>query len=178
VRGLPNYRTTPDCFPELLSEKNVAMLTSHGVFTPAELRSRYEIMLENYCKTVLIEANTMIDMAKRQILPAVASYAAALSSDIAAKRAVSEPLSCRYEVRTAAALSRIADSIADRADELEEAAGEARGIGEIGAQSFSIRDKVLGRMTALRKLCDEAETLTAADFWPFPTYGELLFGVN
>ena len=178
VRGLPNYRTTPDCFPELLSEKNVAMLTSHGVFTPAELRSRYEIMLENYCKTVLIEANTMIDMAKRQILPAVASYAAALSSDIAAKRSVSEPLSCRYEVRTAAALSRIADSIADRADELEEAAGEARSIGEIGAQSFAIRDKVLGRMTALRELCDEAETLTAADFWPFPTYGELLFGVN
>ncbi len=178
VRGLPNYRTTPDCFPELLSEKNVAMLTSHGVFTPAELRSRYEIMLENYCKTVLIEANTMIDMAKRQILPAVASYAAALSSDIAAKRSVSEPLSCRYEVRTAAALSRIADSIADRADELEEASDEARSIGEIGAQSFAIRDKVLGRMTALRELCDEAETLTAADFWPFPTYGELLFGVN
>ena len=178
VRGLPNYRTTPDCFPELLSEKNVTMLTFHGVFTPAELRSRYEIMLENYCKTVLIEANTMIDMEKRQILPAVSSYAASLASDIAAKRSVSEPLSCRYEVRTASTLSRLADSIADRVDELEAAADSARKIDEIGAQSFAIRDHVLGSMTALRALCDEAETVTAAEYWPFPTYGELLFGVN
>ena len=132
----------------------------------------------NYCKTVLIEANTMIDMAKRQILPAVSSYAASLASDIAAKRSVSEPLSCRYEVRTASTLSRLADSIADRVDELEAAADSARKIDEIGAQSFAIRDHVLGSMTALRALCDEAETVTAAEYWPFPTYGELLFGVN
>ena len=178
VRGLPNYRTTPDCFPELLSDKNVKMLTSHGVFTPAELRSRYEIMLENYCKAVLIEANTMIDMTRRQILPAVEKYAAALASEAAVKKAVSPELACRYEIRPAEKLSALADGIEDRADELEKAADAAREIGEIGPQSFAIRDTVLSAMAALRPLCDEAETVTSAEYWPFPTYGELLFSVN
>ncbi|MCR4905244.1 MAG: glutamine synthetase III [Clostridiales bacterium] len=178
VRGLPNYRTTPDCFPELLSEKNVSMLTSHGVFTVEELKSRYEIMLENYCKTVLIEANTMISMTRRQILPAIEKYTAALSANILTKRSVSPTMSCGYEAKTAARLAELADAAAERVDELEQAAEEARGIGEIGPQSFAIRDKVLGRMTALRTLCDEAETLTAAEFWPFPTYGDLLFSVH
>ena len=178
VRGLKNYRTTPDCFPELLSDNNVGMLTSHGVFTFEELRSRYEIMLENYCKTVLIEANTMIDMTKRQILPAITKYASALAQDISAKRAADGTISCRYETKTAAELAGLADGIADRVGELETAAEEARGITEIGAQSFSIRDGVLGRMQALRALCDRAETITSAEYWPFPTYGDLLFSVN
>ncbi|MBE6724162.1 MAG: glutamine synthetase type III [Ruminococcaceae bacterium] len=178
VRGLPNYRTTPDCFPELLSEKNVNMLTSHGVFTPAELRSRYEIMLENYCKAVLIEANTMIDMTRRQILPAVEKYSATLAAEAAAKKAVSAGIACRYEIKTAEKLSALADGIEDRVDELEEAAAAAREIGEIGPQSFAIRDTVLPVMAALRSLCDEAETVTSSEYWPFPTYGELLFSVN
>ncbi|MBR5741979.1 MAG: glutamine synthetase type III, partial [Firmicutes bacterium] len=178
VRGLKNYRTTPDCFPELLSEKNVSMLTSHGVFTMEELRSRYEIMLENYCKTVLIEANTMIDMTRRQILPAVVKYASVLASDISSKKAVCPDLSCRYETHTSQKLSELADGIAERVDELEEAAEKARGITEIGEQSFAIRDSVLGRMNALRSLCDEAEKITATEYWPYPTYGDLLFGVK
>jgi len=178
VRGLPNYRTTPDCFPELLSEKNVKMLTSHGVFTVEELRSRYEIMLENYCKTVLIEANTMIDMTRRQILPAVGKYAAVLASDAAAKKAVSPGLACRYEIGTAEKLSALADGIEERVDELEKAADAAREIAETGPQSFAIRDTVISAMRALRALCDEAETVTSAEYWPFPTYGELLFSVN
>ena len=110
--------------------------------------------------------------------PAIASCAASLASDITAKRSVSEFLSCRYEVRTAATLSRLADSIADRADELEEVEEDVREIGEIGAQSFAIRDTVLGQMAALRELCDEAETVTSSEYWPFPTYGDLLFSVN
>ncbi|MCR4905627.1 MAG: glutamine synthetase type III, partial [Clostridiales bacterium] len=178
VRGLPNYRTTPDCFPELLSEKNVTMLTSHGVFTVEELKSRYEIMLENYCKTVLIEANTMIDMTRRQILPAVEKYSAALAAQAAAKKAVSAGIACKYEIKTAEKLSALADEIEDRVDELEEAAGAARTIEEIGPQSFAIRDTVLTAMGALRACCDEAETVTAAEAWPLPTYGELLFSVN
>ncbi len=178
VRGLANYRTTPDCFPELLSEKNVKMLTSHGVFTVEELRSRYEIMLENYCKTVLIEANTMIDMTRRQILPAVGKYAAVLASDAAAKKAVSPGLACRYEIGTAEKLSSLADGIEERVDELEKAADAAREIAETGPQSFAIRDTVISAMGALRALCDEAETVTSAEYWPFPTYGDLLFSVN
>ena len=178
VRGLANYRTTPDCFPELLSEKNVKMLTSHGVFTVEELKSRYEIMLENYCKTVLIEANTMITMTRRQILPAIEKYATALSADVLTKRAVSPAMTCGYETKTAARLAELADAAAERVDELEEAADNARAIEEIGPQSFAIRDAVLDRMNALRALCDEAETLTAAECWPYPTYGDLLFSVN
>ncbi|MBQ5359448.1 MAG: glutamine synthetase III, partial [Lachnospiraceae bacterium] len=169
VRGLPNYRTTPDCFPELLSEKNVSMLTSHGVFTPAELRSRYEIMLENYCKTVLIEANTMIDMTRRQILPAIGKYSASLAAEAATKKAVSPGIACRYEIGTAEKLSALADGIEERVDELEKAAAAAREIEEIGPQSFAIRDTVLSAMAALRSLCDEAETVTSAEDWPFPT---------
>ncbi|MCR4906763.1 MAG: glutamine synthetase III [Clostridiales bacterium] len=178
VRGLPNYRTTPDCFPELLSDKNVAMLTSHGVFTVEELKSRYEIMLENYCKTVLIEANTMIDMTRRQILPAIEKYSATLAAQAAAKKAVSTGIACKYEIKTAEKLSALADEIEDRVDALEEAADAARKIEEIGPQSFAIRDTVFTAMTALRARCDEAETVTAAEFWPMPTYGELLFSVN
>jgi glutamine synthetase len=178
VRGLPNYRTTPDCFPELLSEKNEKMLTSHGVFTVEELRSRYEIMLENYCKTVLIEANTMITMTRRQILPAIEKYATALSADVLTKHAVSPVMTCGYETKTAARLAELADAASERVDELEEAADNARAIEEIGPQSFAIRDSVLDRMNALRALCDEAETITAAEYWPFPTYGDLLFSVN
>ncbi|MBR4204611.1 MAG: glutamine synthetase III [Clostridia bacterium] len=178
VRGLPNYRTTPDCFPELLSEKNVSMLTGEGVFTVEELRSRYEIMLENYCKTVLIEANTMIDMARHEILPATEKYASVLAANLALKKSVSPALSCGYEEKTAAALSALTDGIAERVDELETAEAKAREISEIGPQSFAIRDEVIGKMTALRSLCDEAEVITASEYWPFPTYGDLLFGVN
>jgi glutamine synthetase len=135
-------------------------------------------MLENYCKAVLIEANTMIDMTRRQILPAVGKYAAVLASDAAAKKAVSPGLACRYEIGTAEKLSALADGIEERVDELEKAADAAREIAETGPQSFAIRDTVISAMGALRALCDEAETVTSAEYWPFPTYGDLLFSVN
>ena len=177
-RGLLNYRTTPDCMPCLLDEKNVKMLTAHKVFSKAELKSRCEIMLENYCKTVLIEANTMIDMAKTEIAPAVSAYVLELANTAAAKKAVDASVSCNYETGLLKKLARLEDQIAIKADELEEAVMKLQDAGDIEAESYMIRDVVLSKMGELRVACDEAETMTAKKYWPFPTYGDLLFGVK
>ena len=177
-RGLLNYRTTPDCMPCLLDEKNVKMLTAHKVFSKAELKSRCEIMLENYCKTVLIEANTMIDMAKTEIAPAVSAYVLELANTAAAKKAVDASVSCNYETGLLKKLARLEDQIAIKADELEEAVMKLQDAGDIEAESYRIRDVVLSKMGELRVACDEAEIMTAKKYWPFPTYGDLLFGVK
>ena len=177
-RGLCNYRTTPDCMPHLLDQKNVDMLTAHKVFTLPELQSRCEIMLENYCKTVVIEANTMVDMARKQILPAVAGFTADLAEDVAAKKAAVPLVGCGYETGMIAKLSALTDQIAIKTDELEAAVLDLKNAGDVIEESYAIRDTVLSRMDALRGVADEAETLTAEKAWPFPTYGELLFGVR
>ena len=177
-RGLCNYRTTPDCMPHLLDQKNVDMLTSHKVFTVAELHSRCEIMLENYCKTVVIEANTMVDMARKQILPAVAGFTADLAEYVAAKKAAAPAVSCGYETSLITKLSALTDQIAARTDELEAAVLELKNTSGVVEEAYAIRDTVLSKMAALRTVADEAETLTAEKVWPFPTCGELLFGVR
>ena len=177
-RGLLNYRTTPDCMPHLLDEKNVRMLTSHKVFSEAELKSRCEIMLENYCKTVLIEANTMIDMAKTEIAPAVSAYVLELANTAVAKKAVDDSISRSYETELMKKLVRLEDQIAVKTDELEEAVMKLQDAEDVEAESYMIRDAVLGKMGELRVACDEAETITAKKYWPFPTYGDLLFGVK
>ncbi len=177
-RGLLNYRTTPDCMPHLLDQKNVDMLTGHKVFSEAELKSRCEIMLDNYCKTVWIEANTMVDMAKTDILPAVEAYAYEVARTAAAKRAVDENLACRYESGLVRKLSELTDGIAERAGKLEEAVGSLQEIGDVIGQSEFIRDVVLNTMEDLRSVCDEAEQVTAKKYWPYPSYGDLLFGVR
>ncbi len=177
-RGLSNYRTTPDCMPHCLDEKNVRMLTSHKVFSVAELNSRCEIMLENYCKTVVIEANTMIDMARKQILPAVEGYTAKLAGSAAAKKAVAPALACGYEIGLITKLSGLTDQIAEKTDKLENALLNVKSISDVTLESYAIRDTLLGAMAELRAVADEAETMTAETDWPFPTYGELLFGVR
>ena len=177
-RGLLNYRTTPDCMPHLLDEKNVRMLTSHKVFSEAELKSRCEIMLENYCKTVLIEANTMVDMAKTEIAPAVSAYVLELANTAVAKKAVDDSISRSYETELMKKLVRLEDQIAVKTDELEEAVRKLQDAADVEAESYMIRDAVLGKMGELRVACDEAETMTAKKYWPFPTYGDLLFGVK
>ncbi|MDE7297387.1 MAG: glutamine synthetase III, partial [Lachnospiraceae bacterium] len=177
-RGLLNYRTTPDCMPHLLDEKNVRMLTSHGVFSEAELESRCEIMLENYCKAVRIEANTMVDMARTQIAPAVEAYTFKLAQAAAAKKAVDATLACRYESGLIGRLSALTDAIAARVEELEKLVAELPASGDMIAEANGIRDSILPKMAELRAACDEAETLTAKSDWPFPTYGDLLFGVR
>ncbi len=177
-RGLLNYRTTPDCMPHLLDEKNVRMLTSHKIFSEAELKSRCEIMLDNYCKTVLIEANTMIDMAKTEIAPAVSSYVLELANTAVAKQTVDALISCRYENDLLKKLSRLEEQIAVRAEELEDAVLKLQSAGDIEEEAYMIRDVILSKMCELRVACDEAETMTAKKYWPFPTYSDLLFGVK
>ena len=177
-RGLLNYRTTPDCMPHLLDAKNVKMLTSHGVFSEAELKSRCDIMLENYCKTVVIEANTMVDMTKTEIAPAVDAYTMELAKTIAAKKAVDDTLTCNYESGLVKKLSKLTDRIAIKTEELENALVELHNAESIISEANMIRDVVLVKMGELRLACDEAETVTAKKYWPFPTYGDLLFSVR
>ena len=176
-RGLTNYRTTADCMPHLLDKKNADMLISHGVFSQAELTSRCEIMLENYIKTILIEARTMLDMARTQIAPAAESYASTLALNAARIKALDGGIPCRYETGLAAKLSALTDEIAEKTDALDKAVREAGDPTDVIATSAYIKDTVLPAMEALRAVCDEAETVTAKDFWPFPSYAELLFGV-
>ncbi|MBO4933785.1 MAG: glutamine synthetase III [Clostridia bacterium] len=178
VRGLLNYRTTADCMPHLLDKKNVDMLTSHKVFTVEELKSRCEIMLENYCKTVTIEANTMADMAKTLIAPAVEKYAADIAKNAAAKKALDASVPCAYETGIVRKLSELTDRIAEKVDELQSAEISLRDADGVIAESAMIRDSVLPKMCELRVACDEAETLTARSYWPFPTYADILFSVR
>ena len=177
-RGLLNLRTTADAMPHLLDEKNVRMLTAHGVFTTEEIESRCEIMLENYCKTVTIEANTMVRMSRKQIMPAIEAYAGSLASTAAAKKAVVPDLDCAYESNLIVRLSQIIDEICSCGDELEAAVKRAADAGDIIAQAAAIRDDVLPRMDTLRAPVDEAEVMTKKDFWPYPSYGDLLFSVR
>ena len=177
-RGLLNLRTTPDAMPAMLSEKNVKMLTSHRIFSPAELHSRYEILLENYSKTVNIEALTMVDMAKKEILPAVEKYTKSLADTLAAKKAAVAGLPCKYETAAVTKLSELSDSIADATDDLEAEIEKFQAIEDVTEAANDIRDVILGKMDGLRAVCDEAETITAKEFWPFPTYSDLLFSVK
>ena len=177
-RGLLNLRTTPDAIPELLKAKNVEMLTAHGVYTEAELRSRYEIMLENYCKTVCIEAQTMSDMARKQILPAVARYAADVARAAADKKSLDGEISCGYETKLVKKLTAVTESIDARVDALDSTIARFKTICDVTEGANFIRDEMLSRMTVLRSAADEAETLTAESAWPSPTYGELLFSVR
>ena len=177
-RGLCNYRTTADCMPHILDEKNVRILTSHKVFSEVELKSRYEIMLENYCKTVMIEACTMVDMAKKQILPAVSAYTTDLAESVGKKLKLGTDIACKYEKEAVKKLSILCDKIAEATDLLEGTLVKIKAAESIGEESEMIRDAVLVAMSELRVACDEAETMTAEKYWPFPTYGELLFGVR
>ncbi len=178
VRGLLNLRTTPDALPHLLDKKNVDMLTSLGIFSRAEIDSRYEITLENYCKTVHIEGLTMVDMARREILPAVEAYSRALSETLIAKTSAVPGLTGGYEKNTILRLSALADGIDRATEELDEALMHYRTVSDITAAAGIIRDVILPKMAELRVVCDEAETLTAKSYWPFSTYGDLLFGVR
>ena len=177
-RGLLNFRTTADCMPHLLDEKNVKMLTSQGVFSEAELKSRCDIMLENYCKTVIIEANTMVDMAKTQIAPAVEEYIVELAKAVSAKKSVDAGLACCYESGLIKKLSALTERIAIKTEELEKALIELHHAEDSVMEANMIRDVVLVKMGELRLACDEAETVTAKKYWPFPTYGDLLFSVR
>ena len=177
-RGLLNLRTTPDAIPHLLDKKNVDMLTSHKVFSEAELKSRCEITLENYCKTVTIEANTMSQMAKKEILPAIEEYTAFIASAAGKKMALDAEVSCVYETGTVRKLSLLSGQIFEKCDELDKVLCKLSDSANVEQEGYMIRDELLPKMSELRVACDEAEVITAEKYWPFPTYGELLFGVR
>ncbi len=177
-RGLLNYRTTADCMPHLLDKKNMDMLISHEIFSERELRSREEIMLENYCKTVVIEANTMIDMAKCYYAPAIEKYSAHIASNALKKKTLDSDIPCEYETGIVKRLSLLCDKVAKTADELQEAVIKLGDAGNIEDEAYMIRDTVLAKMARLRSVVDEAETITAKEYWPFPSYADILFSVR
>ena len=177
-RGLSNYRTTPDCMPHLLDKKNVDMLTSQGVYSETELKSRCDIMLDNYCKAVLIEAETMVDMAEKQLIPAVEKYVSKICETAISKKNFMPDISCDYEHGLVKTLSSLTERGQALTSELKEAVVHVKDFCDIISEADYIRDGILPKMSALRAVVDEAETRTAAEYWPIPTYGELLFGVR
>ena len=175
-RGLSNLRTTADCMPKLCDRKNVEMLTSHGIFTEAEIYSRCDIMLENYVKSVNIEAQTMVDMARKEIIPAVARFASDTATAVSVKKSISKA-ACKYETKLVEELSVLIDEMDDATTKLEAAVAKLKTIGDIKKESEFVRDKMIPAMDKLRAAADKAETMTAEDYYPFPTYDKLLFGV-
>ena len=174
-RGLSNYRTTADCVPHLLDEKNVEMLLHQEVFSKSELESRCEIMLETYCKTICIEARTMRSMAVKRIAPAIERYTAELARNTADKRKVFPDLSCIFEEKTAGLLSRQTDRIYDDVAAMQEVLDDLSGTDHC-SDSKIIRDRLLPAMEQLRHDSDIAEASTSKTYWPLPNYGLLLFG--
>ena len=177
-RGLLNLRTTPDAIPMLIQRDNMDMLMAHKVYTESEIRSRYEILLENYCKVIRIEGLTMVDMAKKEILPAVEAYVFRLVSAASAKQSLGADIPSHYEQKLIRRLASLVDTIDCRTASLELELVKLDTMGDFAEEAAFIRDIVIPRMSELRLAADEAETLTAASYWPFPTYGDLLFGVK
>ncbi len=175
-RGLHNYPSTPEALPHMLDEKNVALYTGHGVLSRAEIQARYEVGLENYSKLVKIEARTMQDMAKRQILPAVSAFGGALARTLQAKKACGTDV--RYESETLDKVSALTGELYHRVEGMNGILARAAGIGDSLKLACFCRDSILPAMTELREIADALETVTGPENWPFPTYGELLFGVK
>ena len=164
--------------PHLLDKKNMDMLMSHKVFNESELKSRCEIMLENYVKTVNIEGLTMVDMVRKNYLPAIERYLFRLAQTTKLMREVSSNVKCNYEVSTMERLSELTDDILTSVVKLEETLGMLKQSSDIFTSSEYVRDEILPAMDNLRKYVDEAEMLTSQRDWPFPSYGQILFSVN
>ncbi len=175
-RGLSNYRTTPDCIPHLMDKKNVELLTREHIFSEKEILSRTEATLENYAKTVMIEANTMIEMAHKDFLPAISSFTCVLLSTLEKKTSFS--LDVSYEKKTISRLTSLTEKIVAVTEELEEAEGREQSMKKESEKADFVRDSIIPKMTVLRTCVDEAETLVSRSYWPVPTYGDLLFSVR
>lgn len=175
ARGLSNYRTTADCVPHLLDEANVEMLTRQGVLTRSEIESRCEVMIENYCKAIIIEAKTMRSMAVKRIAPAIERYTAELAGNALTKTKMIPDLECRFERETLRKLSELTDSIYDDVNRLMEVLDTLKGE-DYHAEAAIIRDRLIPAMHQLRADSDAAEAITSKSHWPLPNYGLLLFG--
>ncbi|MBS1455611.1 MAG: glutamine synthetase type III [Clostridia bacterium] len=176
-RGLLNLKSTPDCLPYFLEEKNVKLFEEHRVFSEKELKARYEIMLENYSKTINIEAATMVDMVNKDILPAISNYTLALAKTVGKKTEFVSHASRNYEVATAEKLSALEDSIFTKVNELADALSNVDETDSLLTAKY-YRYEIVERMESLRKDVDEAEKLTAKPYWPYPSYADLMFGVR
>lgn len=177
TRGLLNLKTTPDALPHFIAQKNIDLFTEHKVYTEKEMRSRYEIILENYCKLIAIEGKTMVDMALKDILPAVSEYTQTLANTVLAKKAVCKKADCSYETEVLKQISLLQARAHKSVNALQSTLTEAKALRDATTLAVYFKDQVLGKMHELRTACDELETLVSAEYWPFPTYGELLFGV-
>ena len=178
VRGLLNLKTTPDCLPYFLHEKNIRLFTSHGVLSESEMRARYEIWNENYCKVIHIEGTTMLEKIDKDILPAVTAFTRQLSDTAASKKAVLPSADCTYEETLIGRISELSASLFRGARKLEAALEQARTIADAHGAALAYRDKVLPAMDEARKYADELETMVSSSCWPFPTYGDLLFSIR
>ena len=175
-RGLLNLRTTPDCAHAYLEQKNVELFIRHSVYSEIELAARYKMKLDNYCKVLRIEAETMLHMLRRDILPAVSAYSAELANAAISKQELG--IECSFEKDGAAHISRLISSCCDVARELDAAIADVSALPENYTRAVAGRDRLIPSMTRLRSLVDELEVHTSAEYWPMPTYGEILFSVN
>lgn len=176
-RGLPNKKNTPAALPALIEPKNIALMEDFGVLTKVEMESRYEVEMEHYSKIINIEALTMLEMACKQLLPAVNAYMSEVANTAASKLAVSESLSVRSETKALTRLSADADAMSDAVDELQAAVDAAKALSDESAKAVAFHDDVLPKMDALRAAADDAETICGEDYWPLPSYSKMLYYV-
>lgn len=177
-RGLLNLKTTPDALSHFLDEKNIKLFSDNKIFSETEMHSRHEIMLENYCKVINIEALTMVDMARKEIIPAVSRYIKSLAETAVLMKEAVASADSSVECELVEKLSALNSSALSKVKKLEAAIYGAKTISDNAALAMYYKDAVIPAMNELRIVCDECETLTAEDFWPMPTYGDMLFGVR
>ncbi len=176
-RGLPNKKNTPAALPALIAPKNIQLMEDFGVLTKVEMESRYEVEMEHYSKIINIEALTMLEMARKQLLPAINAYMSEVANTAASKLAVSEGISVRSETKTLTKLSADADAMSDAIDVLQDAVNAAQALDDESAKAVAFHDNVLPAMDALRAAADDAETICGEDYWPLPSYSKMLFYV-
>ena len=176
-RGLPNKKNTPAALPALIDPKNIALMEEFGVLTKVEMESRYEVEMEHYAKVINIEALTMLEMARKQLLPAVNAYMSEVANTAASKLAVSESISVRSETKTLGRLSADADAMSDAIDTLQDAVDAAKALPSESEKAVAFHDNVLPAMDTLRAAADDAETLCGEDYWPLPSYSKMLYYV-
>ena len=176
-RGLPNKKNTPAALPALIDPKNIALMEEFGVLTKVEMYSRYEVEMEHYAKVINIEALTMLEMARKQLLPAVNAYMSEVANTAASKLAVSESISVRSETKTLGRLSADADAMSDAIDTLQDAVDAAKALPSESEKAVAFHDNVLPAMDTLRAAADDAETLCGEDYWPLPSYSKMLYYV-
>ena len=176
-RGLPNKKNTPAALPALIDPKNIQLMEDFGVLTKVEMHSRYEVEMEHYSKIINIEALTMLEMARKQLLPAINAYMSEVANTAASKLAVSDAISVRSETKTLTRLSTDADAMSDAIDALQAAVDTAEAMTDESAKAVSFHDDVLPKMDALRAAADDAETICGEDYWPLPSYSKMLYYV-